>query len=78
MAGAARRVWVFIDSQNVIRDAKQAFHVPSDPASYGHVYPERLASFWSASASSRGFSTRYASTLVLPPTLTSLPPTEPT
>lgn len=42
--GAARRVWVFIDSQNVIRDAKEAFHVPSDPASYGHVYPDRLAS----------------------------------
>jgi hypothetical protein len=41
---APRKVWVFIDSQNVIRDAREAFHDPdNDPASYGHIRPKDLA-----------------------------------
>ncbi len=40
----AKRVWVFIDWQNLTRDAREAFHDPdNDPASYGQVYPDRLA-----------------------------------
>jgi len=39
-----RRVWVFIDWQNLTRDAREAFHDPeTDPASYGQVYPEKFA-----------------------------------
>jgi uncharacterized LabA/DUF88 family protein len=38
------RVWVFIDGQNVLRDARDAFHDPkTDPASFGQVYPDKLA-----------------------------------
>ena len=43
-----KRVWVFIDGQNVYKDAREAFHpqLPGDPpapASYGYVYPDKLA-----------------------------------
>jgi hypothetical protein len=41
--GAPRKVWVFIDSQNVIRDAREAFHAPTDPPQDGYIYPEKLA-----------------------------------
>ena len=44
MAQDPMRVWVFIDAQNVFRDAREAFHNPAhDPASYGHVRPDKLA-----------------------------------
>jgi uncharacterized LabA/DUF88 family protein len=40
----ARSVWVFIDGQNVYRDAREAFHDPRrDPASFGQVIPLDLA-----------------------------------
>jgi len=38
-----QRVWVFIDSQNVYRDARRAFHGERDPARCGQIDPRRLA-----------------------------------
>jgi uncharacterized LabA/DUF88 family protein len=41
---APLRVWVFIDSQNVYRDAREAFHDhKKDPGSYGQIYPRNIA-----------------------------------
>jgi NYN domain len=38
-----RKVVVFIDSQNLVRDARQAFHDPeTDPPHIGHVHPGAL------------------------------------
>lgn len=38
------RVWVFIDAQNVLRDAWEAFHDREvDPVWFGQVYPDKLA-----------------------------------
>lgn len=36
------RVWVFIDSQNLYRDARRAFHAETDPSSYGQIQPMLL------------------------------------
>lgn len=44
MAESPLRTWVLIDSQNLYKDAREAFHDPkNDPASYGQIYPLRLA-----------------------------------
>jgi hypothetical protein len=49
MAGdAVKRVWVFIDGQNLYRDARDAFHPQRNdddpaPASHGYAHPETLA-----------------------------------
>jgi uncharacterized LabA/DUF88 family protein len=41
------RVWVFIDAQNLYKDARDAFHDPhDDPASFGQVYPDKLATLF--------------------------------
>lgn len=44
MAEERRKVVVFIDSQNLVRDARQAFHDPRvDPPHIGHVDPGALS-----------------------------------
>jgi uncharacterized LabA/DUF88 family protein len=43
MAQMPRKVVVFIDSQNLVRDARQAFHDPeTDPPHIGHINPGAL------------------------------------
>jgi len=41
------RVWVFIDGQNLYRDARDAFHDhKADPSSFGQVYPDKLGALF--------------------------------
>lgn len=43
MTDGTLRVWVFIDAQNVYRDARRSFFQESDPSSFGQIDHAKLA-----------------------------------
>jgi len=47
------RVWVFIDAQNLYRDARDAFHSSGDPSSYGQVDPRKFGELVASRASAK-------------------------
>jgi uncharacterized LabA/DUF88 family protein len=49
---APLRVWVFIDAQNLYRDARDAFH-RQGPSSYGQVHPRKFADLIASRGSAR-------------------------
>lgn len=42
MGVAPLRVWVFIDAQNLYRDARRSFHARDAPSSFGQVDPRKF------------------------------------
>jgi uncharacterized LabA/DUF88 family protein len=50
---APLRVWVFIDAQNLYRDARDAFHAHTAPSSFGQVDPRRFGLLLAARSSAR-------------------------
>ncbi len=53
MSSSPLRVWVFIDAQNLYRDARDAFHSPGDPSSYGQVDPRKFGELVASRTSAR-------------------------
>jgi uncharacterized LabA/DUF88 family protein len=47
------RVWVFIDAQNLYRDAREAFHAQGGPSSYGQVNPRQFGELVVSRSSAR-------------------------
>jgi hypothetical protein len=53
VSSAPLRVWVFIDAQNLYRDARDAFHRRGDPSSYGQVQPRQFGELVTSRGSGR-------------------------
>ncbi len=53
MSSSPLRVWVFIDAQNLYRDARDAFHSSSDPSSYGQIDPRKFGELVTSRTSAR-------------------------